>query len=780
MSYLRNLTSQNFEDTNNIYRNFEKYPEKINMHNHINISKKTDNSAILRNAINKRYKEDIKNNLVKPYKLYDLYNEEDNYDYNNYYNYNNTTSNKNYDNNLYYSNNYTNSNYIENRYSYKTSNSNSNYNSNSKYNTSSNNYVNEGNPKYKQALLNRINKKNRNKFVGNNYSYKRNKDDIYDKFIINYNSGFNNKSNKKRNFLNRNNTQNLPNTRNEINNRINRMSLNNINGNIYNGIDQSTYKSNVNINYNFRESYDYNPVYEQTDRNKIPYQKRKILDIHKNKRENSFKSNNDFLRGNKNIYYRNNDDTSENRIINQNYNTISVNDSNYDRNIYLKNNSSFNYYDNNKKNYTQFNQELIPSRARSDITESNLEYLRQVTIKRVEKFISHFAQYCRLYYYKIIIKLFQFLKEHKYENKKEINYIKINPKGKTIFNKNKGNIRNKKEEYRTNYHKYIYPKSGTEKKDNKTSNSNTIDIIIDRIKSNNESKSPYKKHKVEMYRNPNELSKKYENITNRRYRMSCNNSFKRGINDLSYISENKSVYKNSIEKNKEIWRNTLSKEREKRKQTSEKKLKNDKDNKLKSEKKNIKKKKNDINEDKKVLELIKKYDELKNKIRKLKERNNKRIIEDDSSRNIKNKEIEIKKKNNYSKRLLDNGIIIEKYKKKNLNKSKNKINDKYEMITVKNIVTNDKMIYINIKYLNYFPMKSKNIKMKNIKDENKLLEICDNFNIFLASIKENTGSKKNIDSKDDEKNNLYDKLPSIKEENKIDLDSVSQNSEDNN
>lgn len=102
------------------------------------------------------------------------------------------------------------------------------------------------------------------------------------------------------------------------------------------------------------------------------------------------------------------------------------------------------------------------------------------------------------------------------------------------------------------------------------------------------------------------------------------------------------------------------------------------------------------------------------------------------------------------------------------------------MITVKNIVTNDKMIYINIKYLNYFPMKNKNIKMKNIKDENKLLEICDNFNIFLASIKENTGSKKNIDSKDDEKNNLYDKLPSIKEENKIDLDSVSQNSEDNN
>ena len=118
--------------------------------------------------------------------------------------------------------------------------------------------------------------------------------------------------------------------------------------------------------------------------------------------------------------------------------------------------------------------------------------------------------------------------------------------------------------------------------------------------------------------------------------------------------------------------------------------------------------------------------------------------------------------------------IRDKYKKKKTNKK----NDKYEMIDVKKITTKDKSIHINIKYLNYIPMKIKNNKEKN---KFELLNISNNLNISLFAIKDNKGIKKKIINENNE-NNLVKKLSSIQEENKIDLnelsDSISYKSEE--
>ena len=129
---------------------------------------------------------------------------------------------------------------------------------------------------------------------------------------------------------------------------------------------------------------------------------------------------------------------------------------------------------------------------------------------------------------------------------------------------------------------------------------------------------------------------------------------------------------------------------------------------------------------------------------------------------------------------MERKIIREKYKKRNINKN----NNKYEMIDVKRIITKDKNIHINIKYLNYIPMKNKAIS-KNNKNDYKLYKPSNYFDINLLAIKTNKGLKKKriIDNKENKENNLFHKLSSIKEENKTDLidlsDSNSKNSEEN-
>ena len=82
------------------------------------------------------------------------------------------------------------------------------------------------------------------------------------------------------------------------------------------------------------------------------------------------------------------------------------------------------------------------------------------------------------------------------------------------------------------------------------------------------------------------------------------------------------------------------------------------------------------------------------------------------------------------------------------------------MIDVKRIVTADKMLYINIKYLNYIILKDKNNNNINIP-----YEVCNNANICFFGIKnKNKYTNKKI------RQNASDKeLTAIQEENKVDL-----------
>ena len=193
--------------------------------------------------------------------------------------------------------------------------------------------------------------------------------------------------------------------------------------------------------------------------------------------------------------------------------------------------------------------------------------------ERISDFLQHVIQYCFLYYFKIIQKVFTFLKNQK--NKPEIKkYNKIIPKTKDAY-KNI-NIKNKTVKT-TNYLKKYQTYSDIRDKSNlnkaaeknerfpyhKNNNENNTNNIIERIKSKNESVSPNKNNNVEMYRNFDELNKKYEIINNRKKRMSYNNT-KRSLNDLSFNSENRAIYRNSVDKNKEIFENNINKKRERK------------------------------------------------------------------------------------------------------------------------------------------------------------------------------------------------------------------------
>ena len=277
-----------------------------------------------------------------------------------------------------------------------------------------------------------------------------------------------------------------------------------------------------------------------------------------------------------------------------------------------------------------------------------------------------------------------------------------------------------------------------------------------------------------MFRNIDELNKKYETISNRKNRLSCNNT-RRNLNDLSFNSENRAIYRNSVEKNKEIFENNINKERERKRKILERKKKK-KEESEKSEKNNMEiKSKNKVYDEKDELsKLIQKNEELKKKIKKAIEDSKLDIIKN----NKENDKINGDSKNSKHKiSSIDRKKIRDKYKKKNLNKRKGN----YEMIDVKKISTKDKTIHINIKYLNYIPIKNKNNKDSK-KYENEELKECNDLNINLFATKINNGVKKKIKNEKIENNNFYHKLSSIQEENKIDLnvlsDSISHKSEE--
>ena len=844
---MNNYDNQKYGKRIENYQNYQKNPNKINFY-HDNTYKKRDNSAILRRAINKRYKEDINKNNTKSN---DLYNEEDDeYDSNNPYKnndkYNNNEEDENFRNNNQYNFNNINNVYNSNYNSYNNfiytdnsnynSNINSNYSSSPNYNSNNNySYYDEysnsnsnsnninNNIHYDKSLLNRINHKknkniniNMNMNLNNYYSTHISKDNIYDEFIIDYKSGINPNQNQTRNSLSRFNTQShyVPNQNPSSMNNTNYERAMALNNNNYNrGIYKtSNYRSNNNIHNTINQGHIKNSPYgdKAIDYN-IPYQKRKINNYTynpkkiamMNKSNNNF--NNKYNKYTEKYYYRNqssnasDDAFMESRQNNSNFKTVELSN-NFDRS-YGGLNDDYNNYDNDiGLGYKDIDSDPFQktyNMRNNYMQEAQRRYLiRQNFINRINEFTNHFSKYCVLYYYKVVVKLFKYLKENKNKNKNKNKYNIKNPK-KNIMNKNKKNLTIKNKPIsenksfstnRTNYHKYLNKPAETEPKNNKIPyNKNKTNIIIERIKSSNESRSPESKEQTEMYRNLNELSKKFEVISNRRNRLSSNNSFRRNMNDLSFNSENKSIYRNSVEKNKEKWEKTISKERKRRKKILEKSKKKqeekNKDKQLKSKLQDNKINK-EQEEKKKLADLKLKNEELKVKIQQLKENNKSNSNSNNNSnndKNVKNEEKSVNEfgGNNYNRNTisyLNREKIREKYKKKNL---KNKTKDKNEMITIKNIISKDKALYIDIKYLNYIPMKDKNTKATNI---NKSYQICDNSNINLDAVKVHNANNKIVLDESKEKDNSLYKLSSIKEENKVEMDlsdDASQNSNEN-
>ena len=763
-SYIRSIERQKYprrDELNNYPKRLEKRRTdnaKFNVHNN-----PKDNSAILKRVINKRYKENIKKKY--PYKNLDINVTDNDDNYNN--NYNNTYDNNYYNinykdfryNNPSNYNNYNNPNY----YNYSSSSKYGNSEYNSKYNNYNNN-ENYNNNNYNDNDIDVNNYKNnlRNRTINiNNYiSPNVNDDDddsnnnYDDEYYINNNLGMNGIDNRRRNdIMNRDRRYYLPYSRSLGKNTAAQRLLNN---RIYNF---NTYGDMYDLNPSNNQ-----PFYLVTDNDRMgdydmPYKKRKGKDY--------------FLQNN-NGYYMDNIPGKE---INTDKRNNRDNYYNYDDNN--KFNRSFIIYNNNDDDYlNNYNERTQRRRNRSQNKNSYYRNAKAVKAakaykERTIKFANHLSQYFVTYYMNIIKKLFNFLKsqKNKITNKKVLNNPKY--KKKPINKKNLTNIKNKNikpDNELKSYQKFINKPTNIQtgalkplSKDNRMPY-HKRNIIIDRIKSSNESVSQDKTVKCEMYRNINELNKKYDDIYNRKNRMSCNKN--KGGNDLSFTSENRSFCR-SVEKYKEIFENNINKERERKKFLENKKKKKDEEDKLRQiEKLKLKEKVKDKNnlEIKKfdnnnlIEELIKKSEELRKNIEKeiqkkknIKNTNNVNMVENDKNKNNKSNDLEREK-------------IRKKYGKKNSNYNNIKVNDKYEMVDVKKIVTKDRAIHLNIKYLNYIIMNNKN-KNNNNKEKWKDYDVCNNCTISLFATKANSG----FVTKKRKSDNNGKELTAIQEENKVDL-----------
>ena len=549
-----------------------------------------------------------------------------------------------------------------------------------------------------------------------------NNEDIYEEYIIDYKEGLNHGNFRKRKNISTYNDKTMEN-HNDKNKKLNV----NHNRTYYNGlINNLENKNNLNevtkykkqINKNNTCNYFYNVDNTKINQIKkflnVPYKKRIVNDYTFNdfKENNKNINNNIKYSKNKNKYLTCNNNTSEtfikiNNIIKNKYQTINIDDKKYKKIIENRENNKPN--ENNKIKYN-----LKPDNA-------NIE---NEDLIKVKKFMHHFSKYSILYYYKIIKQLFSSLRKIKIS--KSNKYSTINTSKSKIpvppFHKiptpsNNNNSSRKRFGNHSN-RKNQTPQIGN-------------NILIDRIRTKNESKSPNDKNGQEMIRNVQELSKKCEIISNRKYRRN-NTSLKKVIKDISFNNENKTIKEfrfSSVEKNREKMETIINKERERKKKISQKK--------------------NKENMNKEISNLIHKNKILQNKIKNL-EKNGKKTIEINWN--------------------LDNIIIKSKEKKKENNIYLLENNEKNrtinEMINVKKITTKDKSINININYLNYIPLiKNKNENNKNDKFY-EIRNIC-NINYF--------GSLDNIDKKGKEIK-YHNELTSIKEEeNKIDFsENISQ------
>ena len=720
-NYIRSIERQKYPRRNEL-NNYKKRHEKRSLDNGQLTSHKNpkDNSAILKRVINKRYKENIKKN--NPYKKLNIntnFNDNDD-DY--YSNHKNTYDN--YDNIDYRDYRFTNPTNYNNRknsnYNHSSASKYDNSDVNSKYsNYNDNNNINYNNNKYNDIDVNNYRNNLRNKTINlNNYISPKVNDD--EDNSSNYDDEFLADYNKRKNIMNEDKTYYFPNSRSLGKKKFKQRILNN---RLYNYTTDGNPNNNNDENQPF---YLITDSHQMEDYNNIPYNKKKGKEYYLQNTNNYYLDN--FLGKDAIVRKRNKRD---------NY-------YNYDNNKRF--NRSFIAYDNNDNNDDDYSNRYYERSERRRNRSQRHSYKRKVKAykEKTIKFVNHLSQYFVIYYMNIIKKLFDYLKSQK-NKKTNKNNVTSNRKynKKPIKNNNFPKIKNRVVNPEKFVNKPNKAKEGLSKE--KRMPYHKRNIVIDRIKSNNESVSP-DKTKCEMYRNINELNKKYDDIYNRKNRMSGNKN--KGGNDLSFTSENRSFCR-SVEKYKEIFENNMNKERE-RKKLLEKKEKKDQEEKLKDNN-NLEVKK-DVNKNL-IEELIKKSEELRKNIEK----------EMQKKKNLKNAKVN-KEENGKNNKLsdLEKEKFRKKYGKKNLNNNNNKTNDKYEMVDIKKIMTRDKAIHINIKYLNYIIMNNKN---KNKKDKWKYFDICNNCNISLFATKANNGFiPKKI------KNEMNDKeLTAILEENKVDL-----------
>jgi hypothetical protein len=452
----------------------------------------------------------------------------------------------------------------------------------------------------------------------------------------------------------------------------------------------------------------------------------------------------------------------------------------------------------------------------SFILSKNSKTNKNVSLTKIMNFIQYLSNYCSLYYSKIIKKLFESLKECNNvdkNNKNKNNFTKINNRNISKSNSNINLDKKSKSPFNRIKKKIVIYTVNRKREDRineKLIPNKSSDVLINRIKTKNESLSPNLREYCEMFRNINELNKKYETISLRKNKYS-NHSLKKDTNDVSSNSENKSFNDkfSSIEGNKEKWENTINTERERKRRILEKKSKK-KNNNIKTKTINLDKKEKieDKNENI-ILKLKEKSRILKNKIKKL-EQKNKKTIEVNwnldaitiKSKNMRNNEKEERGKekgkvkdfsfgdenkeffnsnnSNYGSSgtfnihdLIGSGKF-DKNLKKNIN----------NMINMKKILTKDKRIFINMSYLNH--LQNAGNKNKNLANCD-LYKICNVFNIDIFGDKNKANP--NFNKTDKEKNNInnddkvkyINKLTQItEEENKVDLsENFSQSSTEN-
>ena len=645
-------------------------------------------------------------------------------------------------------------------------------------------------------------KNNFNKYKNINLNFKRySPKHMYDEFIIDYEEGLNrdlddymiNNYKYKDNF----NDYTLKNVKNKrmVNNHTqiyNKVAIKNDKLNTINNSNDLCKKNNISYkNMTYDSFYNINNPKENKNNINGPYKKRIAQDYNLNDLKDNYKNNNN--------------NSKSKKIFIQNY-TILPDNKNKIKKI-IKNNS-FNL---DKQKFNSINNNnIIKNNQRNLIRKKPIPISNNIKSNKeslINKFIQHLSRYSMLYYYKIIKQLFSFLKLKK---KKKI-LIKTKS---SIFYKNKNSKTNRKllnpldKIKTTSYNSRTHLGRFANKSNGRASTEQCTFALIERIKNTNESKSQDPKGECEMYRNINELTKKYVSISNRKNRKNNLSSKKDRVNDIS-CQENKktndfkfsSVDKN---KNKEKFEKAINKERERKKKNIF--------DKKKSKEKEIKNKNNKNNRDYKenISQLIEKNNELKSKIQKFEKNAKKKPLTmnwnlNDITINLKNKkkskEKEYNKRNNNTSNSFDkekekefsfgddikekNKEKKEKKEEKNINsynkkvlknqkheRMKNKKINEYDIIKVKKITTKDKRINININYLYYEPPLT-NIEQNKINNEN---QEKNNGNEYVACNKLSInlcGNKKiqtNNNKSGNEKIKYLPELTSIKEEdNKIEL-----------